>query len=110
MTGQLSPVVNASARKPAVSATTTLLEMVMVRRSLAAANDISAGNTSRTSAPLIIAWLPRTRPATELATSEGAGRAEPRRNCEVLPAAAGRRASRGGRRVELGLDEVDRVV
>src|SRR5437660_10743289 len=40
------PMASASARKPAASASDTLFEMVIVNRSLEAANAISAGNNS----------------------------------------------------------------
>ena len=41
------PLSSASTKKPAASASDTRLEIVMVKRSLAAANAIRAGNSSK---------------------------------------------------------------
>ena len=43
--GRLMPVTSASSTKPAASASDSRLEMVMVNRSLEAANAIKAGNS-----------------------------------------------------------------
>ena len=47
MSFRLMPLTSASAMNPPTSASVTRLEMVMVKRSLEAANAIKAGNTRR---------------------------------------------------------------
>src|ERR671936_2899115 len=55
------PLTQASARKPPTRISDTRLEMVMVRRSLEAANAIIAGNSVslRASATMIMSWRAR---------------------------------------------------
>ena len=51
------PLSSASTRKPATSASDTRFEIVMVKRSLAAANAIRAGNSERRAMSRIMGLL-----------------------------------------------------